>query len=1014
VSTHPDTKASQFMERVVPWPAEGEPGFINLHWRIPNPHDATKPDIWTGKPTRTVGEFMKLLAWVQTRANTRDIYYCLSRQALSAKNTKGNTIAARLAENATFLKAIWLDMDVKAPPKGYATPAEAVEAVMAFCKAANLPGPSAIVASGGGLHVYWISETPLGRDDWQGYANGLKAAAINFGLRCDIGCTIDSARVLRVPGTKNYKQLPLRPVVVKGFGPHYNFPATFAHLKALAPAMAAPSSSAAPFDLTNFPTRVPTGPIESLAEGLRHEVLLDIGPLLAKGGCGFLREAFAAGGKDYDQPQWNITTLLSTFLENGEKLAHKMGDKHPGYDPSSTDDLWARKVAERKSRNLGWPSCNAIQAAGSKACAACPHLGKFKSPLHLTAPIANADPGQSDCPREKFQPSGGYGSIEPDDPLLAKLNAQWPAMLCADNYAAGYPSRAVAECAFVVAAVRAGIADSVVARCVMDRRRKFGSHTRGQPNLDRELARLIEHAHQYVLDPDLADMNDKFFVTPIGDATRVVTMKADPHFTGRRVIGRAQSFYAFTDLHSNKRKKWETIDKDGVPKFTEIPLGKWWLNQKLRRQYDGGMSFMPQHDTDVVGDTLNLWRGFAVQSRKPEGTSGAAGCQLMLDHIKYVLCSGNEEHYDYFIKREAKIFQERCRTEIGMILRSKAEGSGKGFFEKHVHGKLLGSAYMQVTSPDHVIGKHNQHLEGLLVLCADEALFAGDPRHRNALYSLITEPTIAVEPKFVGVYSAPNFVNADLLSNMDHVVFVGPTARRLFIPAVSEDRVGDLEHFAKIEAQLCGHGYEALLYHFLHEVSLRDFDVRKVPKTEGLREQARYSRRGIDLLVEQVCNEAQIPCPVDGHPDRSFTNMDPTVPGSLDFMLSHSRDRELQKPLTVKRRLCSDWGCMAGDAARVWNGNRHVSCIQWPALADLRDLFVKQHGPQTWDRADVPEWHASGNSVDIGAEAAQAAGGADTTGGATFEQGLAQGAAQSQHDPPEPGHPRARSTGPLL
>ena len=59
---------------------------------------------------------------------------------------------------------------------------------------------------------------------------------------------------------------------------------------------------------------------------------------------------------------------------------------------------------------------------------------------------------------------------------------------------------------------------------------------------------------------------------------------------------------------------------------------------------------------------------------------------------------------------------------------------------------------MEVSNSDHVTGKHNDHLETLLKLGADEALFAGDPRHRNALYSLITEPTMTVEPKFIGTY----------------------------------------------------------------------------------------------------------------------------------------------------------------------------------------------------------------------------------------------------------------------
>ena len=57
-----------------------------------------------------------------------------------------------------------------------------------------------------------------------------------------------------------------------------------------------------------------------------------------------------------------------------------------------------------------------------------------------------------------------------------------------------------------------------------------------------------------------------------------------------------------------------------------------------------------------------------------------------------------------------------------------------------------------------------------------------------------------------------------------------------------------------------GGGYEALLYHLLHEVDVRDFNVRAVPKTAALLEQAAYSRKGLDLLVEKACHEAVVPC----------------------------------------------------------------------------------------------------------------------------------------------------------
>jgi hypothetical protein len=144
-----------------------------------------------------------------------------------------------------------------------------------------------------------------------------------------------------------------------------------------------------PFDEKIFPKRpIPPGGIESLAEGIRDEFPpLDLAPIAQQ--CAFIGDALKTGGKDYSQPMWNLTTLAATFLEDGNALAHRMGNQHPGYTPETTEDLWERKNRERKERGLGWPSCKAIQDAGCAACENCPHLAKGKSPLNLGLPNAH-------------------------------------------------------------------------------------------------------------------------------------------------------------------------------------------------------------------------------------------------------------------------------------------------------------------------------------------------------------------------------------------------------------------------------------------------------------------------------------------------------------------------------------------------------------------------------------------------------------------------------------------------
>lgn len=553
----------------------------------------------------------------------------------------------------------------------------------------------------------------------------------------------------------------------------------------------------------------------------------------------------------------------------------------------------------------------------------------------------------------QFMSSETYEPVPRDAPELANINPEWLARIF-DGDIDGKYNGDRSRLAFAVACelVRVGIDDAFIARVLMTT--ICGVHVQESPAY--RLPRTLRRAHEFAIDPDLEEMNSKHAVLPIGDKTRVVTWGDDHEFPGRKTIVRAQSFTDFRNLHSNKRKSIEITDKSAKRKEVEVPIGAWWLSHERRRQYDGGQRFMPQHDTEVVGNVLNMFEGFPIQPRKPEGRSGASDCQLFLDHGFKIICSGNEEHWDYLLKREAWIAQKRRRSEIAVAYRTEVEGSGKGFWCNHL-GRLYGRHYMQINKPEHVLGKFNPHLETLIKLCADEAIFVGDPRHRNALFGLITEPTMTIEPKNINVYSAPNYLNIDMTTNSPHFVPASRTARRFLVPTVSEDRIGDLAYFNQISAQLNDGGYEALLYHLLHEVDLRDFDVRRVPKTAGLAEQVAYSRKGLDGLVEKVCSEGHVPCAHFKWPGFSVSNGDEQRQG-FDYFIDHHPDREVRDlgALKIKRQLRDHWGCRSGDDAKRRDGGSMIYGVKWPSLSELRERFVDRHGPQEWLHSEIMEW----------------------------------------------------------
>jgi hypothetical protein len=226
-----------FMSRVVPWPKSDEPGYINLHTHLPG-------GLFDGVAVQTVDAFLREVE--KARPRDRNIYFCLSQQ-------RGAAVRNQL--NATVLRAIWIDLDV-GPDKPYKTSKQALTEFKRFLDETGLPKPSAMVASGsGGFHVYWFSKVPLIPGVWRMYAEALKALMVRHNLLTDLGSTADSARVLRVPGTLNWKHDPPKPVTLMPLdGTEYDL-STFTALQGVAPAPGSARSYRSRGPLPQLPAR---------------------------------------------------------------------------------------------------------------------------------------------------------------------------------------------------------------------------------------------------------------------------------------------------------------------------------------------------------------------------------------------------------------------------------------------------------------------------------------------------------------------------------------------------------------------------------------------------------------------------------------------------------------------------------------------------------------------------------------------------------------------------------------
>lgn len=359
----------------MPFPESGETAYINIHWSAPGQNGRR---FWDGRACENVDDAIKTLNWALTSDGNKDIYVCMSSQARMeekvSKRGYNYKKALRSANDAVSLKSLFIDVDVK--EGAYEDTREALDALKAFVSETGMPTPSAVVASGsGGFHVHWALDKALSRDEWQVLANALAKATQEHGLKCDSQCTIDAARILRVPETFNHKSEEPKPVKLLSLGGDVSYDEV---VTALQPYISA------------LPRKVNGERIEAndeLGANLETKAAPIIIDEVAKS-CPFVARTLGTGGKDNANPLWFMTASVATFVEEGREAFHKMSCKHPGYDATKTDELFDRTVANQKARNLGWPKCSKIAGYGAPECVNCPLLAKNKSPLNFALPTA--------------------------------------------------------------------------------------------------------------------------------------------------------------------------------------------------------------------------------------------------------------------------------------------------------------------------------------------------------------------------------------------------------------------------------------------------------------------------------------------------------------------------------------------------------------------------------------------------------------------------------------------------
>ena len=294
-------------------------------------------------------------------------------------------------------------------------------------------------------------------------------------------------------------------------------------------------------------------------------------------------------------------------------------------------------------------------------------------------------------------------------------------------------------------------------------------------------------------------MNKEYAVVVVGGKIRILREKPNAHHEWEMHYDLLHKD-GFLDLLSN-----EVIWSNSEPP-KPIPVSKVWLAHEGRRTYENGLALFP--DSDTPEGYYNTWNGFSVSPREGQ-------CNLFLDHLKGIVCGGNDEAYNWLFTWLADLVQNPSNPKGCAVIMRGGEGCGKGTFAYAI-GKLFGPHHRHLIDDSHLTSNFNSHLFDAITIFADEITWGGNKKTAGKLKGIVTEKYLIGERKGVDAIQYQNRCHLMIASNSEWVIPADFDSRRWFVLDVIGDKIGDHGYFNAIDDELNNGGMEALLYKLLN------------------------------------------------------------------------------------------------------------------------------------------------------------------------------------------------------
>jgi hypothetical protein len=191
-------------------------------------------------------------------------------------------------------------------------------------------------------------------------------------MKCDQTSTSDSARILRTPGTHNYKNGTPRVVTVVG---EVAAPIRFEDFKDIIGAIPTPEG--------NAKAKAEYDPLtQNLISNYQHKfktILIKSGQ---GNGCAQIKKV-ATEQDTTPEPLWRAGLSIAAHCMDRDIAIHKISSKHPQYNSEETE--------EKANKIHGPYTCETFNTLNPGVCEDCQHWKQIKSPIVLGREVKEAD-----------------------------------------------------------------------------------------------------------------------------------------------------------------------------------------------------------------------------------------------------------------------------------------------------------------------------------------------------------------------------------------------------------------------------------------------------------------------------------------------------------------------------------------------------------------------------------------------------------------------------------------------